>query len=107
MKRVFATLILGLFSALLQAADGEGKISRVEFIGKNYTAHPDMVQFRIEGNFSNNNCDNIWAGIKSADDHLISALLAAKIADKPVQVFLEPSDKYFGERCFVTGVVYP
>jgi hypothetical protein len=105
-KRIFGVTLL-CFAISAEAVDGEGSIKRVEFIGKNFLPHPDIVQFKIEGNFNNATCDNTWAGIRKVDNHLVSALLAARAADKVVQVYLDSNDKYFAERCVVTGIAYP
>lgn len=113
MKKYGMFMLLMSLSAFAIAADGNGKISNIFFASKNFVGHPDIVQFKIEGGYSKSGCDSTFAAVRTVDSHLISALLAAKMADKAVEVYLDQNDIYYNvasnypNRCIAIAIVIP
>ncbi len=96
------------FLSTAALATNTGLITRMGFSGSNSiwgTNHSDIVQIRIEGGFSAENCDPIHAAIKKSDEHLVSAALAAFISGKTISVQLNDSETYYdGTRCIIRDI---
>ncbi|MFT5594554.1 MAG: hypothetical protein ACI8SR_002945 [Oceanicoccus sp.] len=110
-KMKFKNLLLSMifFASPVFSADGLGKINTISFSGENFGPHPEVVQFELEGGFSNSSCNRQFAAVKISDMHLVSAVLAAKLAEKSVGVSLDPALIYYDngvdtKRCIATFV---
>jgi len=94
-KKIFLLFSLLFSAAYAFSADGNGKIIDLIMASKKFSAHPDVAQFTIEGGFSNSSCNEHFAAVRKEDEHLVSLLLAAKLAEKPIEVFLNSADIYY------------
>jgi hypothetical protein len=86
---------------------GTGRITSVSFSGPDDPNHAHIVQFEIEGGFSGEynaqSCNATFAAIRNTADrqHLISYLLTAYTTKEKIGLVLNPSDKYYDDRCTV------
>jgi len=85
-------------------AANHGKITRIDFVGKNDTYHADVVQLQIEGGFNAGNCNTQFAAILKDDNHLISFALAAYMAKENVNVQLSQTVSYYPGRCTISSI---
>lgn len=112
MKKVYQIMLLTaslIVSICVEAAnDGAGKLTLASFAGINHPSTPDVVQIKIEGGFTHPSCSPDFAAVRKADTHLVSALLAAVMADKSVEVLLDPDDIYFQPhtRCTIYALKF-
>ena len=109
MKRISFVLLMLISTGLLASGHGAGKIAKLTMAGSNFSSHPNIAQFQIEGGFTLSGCSAIFAGVRVEDAHLVSTLLAAKMADKEVEVYLNINDKYYDlganpDRCVATMI---
>ncbi len=113
MRKLIFVAVLPLFSFSSFAADGKGKISNVYFSGAAFSAHPNVVQFKIENGFSRVGCNSTYAAVRAEDSHLVSAVLSAKVSGSEIEVYLNPNDIYFNvagnepNRCIATAISIP
>jgi hypothetical protein len=100
-------LFILIASPLVHSA---GKITGIGFAGPKDGSHPNIVQISIEGGFAGEynsaGCAPELAAVRVNDEtrHLVSYLLAANATQEKITVVLDPTDKYFGERCTITTV---
>ncbi len=112
LNNIIAVIFLVISGAAF-AADGKGKISSVFFAGQANGSHPNVVQFKIEGGYNRAGCNQVFAAVRAEDSHLVSAVLAAKMAGSVVEVYLNPSDIYYNvsgnesSRCVATAISIP
>jgi len=85
-------------------AANHGRITAIAFAGAAFGPHPDVVQIKIEGGFSQGTCDATIAAVRKRDGHLISLLLAAQLAGLVIDVYLDESDRYYADRCVISLV---
>ncbi|SMF68891.1 hypothetical protein SAMN02745866_04344 [Alteromonadaceae bacterium Bs31] len=110
MNQYLTVAVLSLFSLVAHAGHGTGKVMWVGMAGEEFTSHPNIAQFAIEGGFTREGCSSVYAGIRKKDDHLISALIAAKMGGSVVEVYLNINDQYYDiegnnpDRCVVTAI---
>ena len=102
-KLCLLTLSLLLISNQSYAIN-QGKITILNFLGFENPNVADMVQVSIEGGFTKEGCDTTLAGVLKSDTHLISALLAAYMAQKTINVSLNKDHYYFSNRCTIYTV---
>lgn len=101
--------LLALLFSTTASAVNRGVISRIDFSGNKSawgSPHSNIVQLYIEDGFDNPICQNTkFAAIRTDDDHLISAALAAFMTGKIVSVQLSNTDTYYdGNRCVITDL---
>lgn len=69
--------------------------------------------FFLKTEFNNGNgvCDKDLAAIRTLSpsgaklgQELVSIAMAAYLSKQPVGVWLDPTDKYFGNRCVIVGI---
>lgn len=88
-----------------------GKILRVDMSGGESTwgpSHYNVVQLQIENGFHASGCDSKYAAIRKEETHMVSAVLAAFMAGKEIEVQLSAANIYFPGRCIITDIfVYP
>jgi len=77
-------------------------VNPIDFAGATYSLHPEVVQIQIEGGFSQGSCNTRFAAVRKRDSHVISFLLAAQPSGYAINVALEESDKYYGDRCVIS-----
>lgn len=96
-----------LLTTNIAFAANNGLITRIDFSGSHSAwgpAHSEVVQLHIEGGFSATDCPSAFAAIRKSDTDLVSAALAAFMADKVVIVQLSNKDTYFDGRCIITDL---
>ncbi|HEY6528754.1 MAG TPA: hypothetical protein VIZ65_08665 [Cellvibrionaceae bacterium] len=109
--------LLSIFLCLTSAhsfAAGESLISTISAWGPANSAnsHANIVQIQLDGKFDkaafnngNNACSADFAGIRAEGGQPLSSLAyAAFFSKQPIGVWLNPADKYFDNRCIITGV---
>jgi hypothetical protein len=102
-------LLVIVASPLVHSA---GKITGIGFSGPKDGSHPNIVQISIEGGFSGEHnaagCNPTLAAVRVGKametQHLVSYLLAANATGESVGVILDPTDRYWGDRCTITTV---
>lgn len=103
MKKIFVLIIL-LSGSCVFASD-TGLATNISFASSiSNTVRPGTAQFSIQGGFSEAECNDTYAAIAKEDSHLISLLLSAHAQNKPVEVFLDSTNKYYGDRCLVSYI---
>ncbi|WP_281628852.1 hypothetical protein [Vibrio sp. St2] len=109
MKLIKLLLALGitLFSPVSLSA---GPVKVITFSGPDDMNHANIVQIEIEGGLANEilaeGCNTRFAAIRNTLErqHMISYVLAAYATKESVQLVLNPSDKYFQDRCTISRI---
>jgi hypothetical protein len=101
--------LLGLLAISFNSV-GTGRITSVGFSGPDDPNHANIIQFEIEGGFSTEynaqGCNVTFVAIRNTQDrqHLISYLLTAYTTKEKIGLVLNPSDKYYDDRCTVARI---
>ncbi|HEY6528115.1 MAG TPA: hypothetical protein VIZ65_05435 [Cellvibrionaceae bacterium] len=115
-KNIFAFLVF--FLSLNCFAGGESAINSIGAWGNQNTSHNNVMQIALangflKSEFNNGNgaCDKDLAAIRTASpagaklgQELVSMAMAAYLSKQPIGVWLDPTDKYFGNRCVIVGI---
>lgn len=103
---MYKIISLTLMMVLATAANAAGEITAIWFAGPDDPNHVDVVQIQISGGYSMVGCDSSYAAIRNDANraHMISFALAAYVSKDPVAVVLNPSDKYFSDRCTISRI---
>lgn len=115
MRVLFVALML---IGMKSFAGGESVINSIGAWGGQNTSHNNVLQLALasgflKAEFNNGNgvCDKDLAAIRTLSSsgakvgqELVSIAMAAYLSKQPVGVWLDTTDKYFGNRCVIVGI---
>ena len=105
MLKILSSTVLLLIANIGFCAN-QGKISNLLFSSSDSewgASHSDIVQFSLEQDYSSGTCNQTFAAVKKSDEHLVSVVLAAYMANKSIRVVLSNS-RYFSDRCIISDI---
>jgi len=108
MKLLIFLLLVSNF-AMAKNVQGTGTIKNVYFHSKDSVlaaSWKGMLQLEINSLSWNEgtDCDTKYVAVRENDVHLVSAILAAKMANQPITVYANDDLKASGSHCFLRAV---
>jgi hypothetical protein len=109
MIRIFFILLLVSNTAFAGNVQGTGIIKNVYFHSKDSVlaaSWKGMLQLELNSLSWNvsTDCNTQYVAVREKDTHIVSAILAAKMSNKPITVYANDTIKASGSFCFLRAV---
>ncbi len=112
LKKLLISIFVLLFvsnAAVAGSVHGSGLVKKVYFHSASAVIADDwkgMLQLEIDSLSWNltTDCNTTYVAVRAADTHIISAVLAAKMAGSPITVYANTDLKAVGSYCYVRAV---
>ena len=109
MNKLFFLLIFISNVAMAKNVQGTGTIKNVYFHSKDAVIAAiwkGMLQLEVNSLSWNveTSCNSQYVAVREKDVHIISAVLAAKMANKPITVYVNDDIKATGSYCYLRAV---
>ena len=109
MNKLLLLLILVSNVGLAKNVQGGGTIKNVYFHSKDSViAAPWKGALQLEVNSLKwnveTNCNTNYVAIRGEDTHIVSAVLAARMSNRPIVVYVNDDLKITGSYCYVRAV---
>ncbi|PKG37033.1 hypothetical protein [Psychromonas sp. Urea-02u-13] len=109
MNKLFFLLLLISNVAIAKNVQGTGTIKNVYFHSKDAVIAANwkgMLQLEVNSLSWNveTSCNTQYVAVREKDVHIISAVLAAKMANKPITVYANDDIKATGSYCYLRAV---